>query len=124
MGNSRHKLGRDAEAAVAAWLSDAGWRVLARRWRTVDGELDLVCLDPDGTLVGVEVRARGSPRSGTPEESVDRRHVARLRVALAVYARRWVVGARALRIDLVSVSGEPGGTDRWRLRRLPAIDAW
>jgi putative endonuclease len=98
--------------------------VLARRWRIAEGELDLVCLDPDGTLVGVEVRARGSPRTGIPEESVDRRHVARLRAALAGYARRSAAGARRLRVDLVSVSAEPDGTARWRLRRLPAIDAW
>jgi putative endonuclease len=124
MGNPRHDLGLDAEAAVAAWLTDAGWRVLARRWRVADGELDLVCLDPDETLVGVEVRARGSPRAGVPEESVDRRRISRLRAALARYARRSGMTARRLRIDLVSVSAEREPAARWRLRRLPAIDAW
>lgn len=124
MGNARHDLGLDAEAAVASWLTDAGWRVLARRWRVADGELDLVCLDPDQTLVAVEVRARGSPRAGAPEESVDRRRIARLRAALARYARSSGIVARRLRIDLVSVSAEREPAGRWRLRRLPAIDAW
>jgi putative endonuclease len=123
MADPRHELGRDAELAVAAWLTDAGWRILARRWRVPEGELDLVCLDPDDTLVGVEVRARASPRAGTPEESVGRRRVGRLRRALGIYARASATGARRLRIDLVSV-GDRDPAGRWRLRRLPAIDAW
>jgi putative endonuclease len=123
MADPRHELGRDAERAVAAWLTNAGWRVLARRWRVAEGELDLVCLDPDDTLVGIEVRARGSSRAGTPEESVDRRRLGRLRRALGIYARASAIRGCRLRIDLVSV-GDRDPAGRWRLRRLPAIDAW
>lgn len=123
MPDPRHVLGQRAEAAVAAWLAKGGWCVLARRWRCPSGELDLVVRDPAGTLVGVEVKLRRSRRTGEAAEAVDARRVARLRAALATYARETGTGTLPvmLRIDLVSVEPADG---RWRLRRLPAIDAW
>lgn len=122
MGDPRHDLGRDAERIVDRWLVDIGWRVLERRWRVREGELDLVCLDPADCLVGVEVRARRTARAGSPLESVGSRHVARLRAALAHYARDSAPLHRGIRIDLVSVTPNAAG-DAWRVQRLPAIDA-
>ncbi len=121
MGDPRHDFGRDAERLVERWLSDTGWRVLARRWRVSEGELDLVCIDPAGWLVAVEVRARRSGRAGSPVESMGARHIARLRAALGRYARDCAPAHRGIRVDLVSVMPTPGSF--WRLRRLAAIDA-
>jgi putative endonuclease len=122
MSDPRHELGRRAEAAVASWLAGKGWRVLDRRWRGSRGELDLVCLDPGGVLVGVEVKLRTTGRAGSAAESVDRRRLARLRSALAAYAVGGTVPHVDARLDVVTVA--PGEGDRWRLRRLPGIDAW
>lgn len=122
MGDPRHDFGGAAERLAGDWLTDAGWSVLARRWRVPEGELDLVCLDPDGCLVGVEVRARRSGRAGSPVESMGARHVARLRAALSRYARECSPAHRGIRIDLVSVMPTPAA-DAWRLRRLAAVDA-
>jgi putative endonuclease len=122
MGDPRHDFGRDAEQLVDGCLTDAGWRVLHRRWRVPEGELDLVCLDSDDCLVGVEVRARRSARAGAPVETLGARHVARLRAALSRYARECSPGHRGIRIDLVSVMPAASG-DAWRVRRLPAVDA-
>lgn len=119
---ARHALGRRAEEAVATWLTDAGWSVLARRWRRPGGELDLVCLDPGRVLVAVEVRARTSARAGTPIESVDRRRIGRMRATLSRYADEERPSHRGVRLDLVSVTPVDDGS--WLLRRHPAIDAW
>ena len=121
MGDPRHDLGLAAEAAVAAWLTDAGWRIVERRARSpTGGEVDLVALDPDLALVAIEVRARQSRRAGEAAMTVDRRRVARLGRTLAAIAAGGGFGHRALRVDLVSVepAGQPG---RWRLVRVPAI---
>jgi putative endonuclease len=120
----RHDLGRRGEEAVASWLAAAGWIVLERRWRGGRGELDLVCLDPSGVLVGIEVKLRRTARAGSGEESVGAERLRRLRSALARYAADAPANLphRGLRLDLVTLS--PVGADRWRLRRLPAIDAW
>jgi putative endonuclease len=121
MADPRHQLGHRAEDAVAAWLTSRGWRVLERRWRAPSGELDLVCLDPQRRLVGVEVKLRRTGRAGSGAEALDRRRVARLRAALAEYATRSRTGCTGLRIDLVSVVPAAGV---WRLSRLAAVDAW
>jgi putative endonuclease len=121
MADPRHRLGLEAEAVVAAQLVSAGWLVLARRHRAADGELDLVCLDPGMVLVGVEVRARRSARSGSAIESVDRRKVARLRAGLMAYATRERPRYRGIRLDLVTVERAEIG---WRMVRHEGIDAW
>lgn len=122
MTDPRHDLGRRAEHAVAAWLSGKGWRILDLRWRGARGELDLVCLDLSGALVGVEVKLRRTGSSGSGVESVDRRRIARLRAALAAYAAGTAVAHDAIRLDLVTLA--PAAAGQWRLRRLPGIDAW
>lgn len=106
---------------VARALERAGWQVLARRWRVPEGEIDLVCLDPAGVLVAVEVRARGSARAGGAVESVDRQHLLRLRRALARFVVTAPCGRRELRIDLVAVERSVG---RWRATRYPGIGTW
>ena len=121
MGDPRHALGIAAEEAAAAWLTAAGWRVIRRRARAPGGgEVDLVLVDPRGTLVAIEVRARRSARTGTAATSVDGRRVARLGRTLAAVAtgsREPYVG---LRIDLVTAEPE-GVQGRWRLTRTPGI---
>jgi putative endonuclease len=122
MGDPRHELGIVAEGAVAAWLEECGWRVLDRRVRSSGGgEVDIVALDPDGVLVGIEVRARHTGRTGIGTESIDARRTARIGRTLAAFAARARVDHRGLRIDLVSVMPEHGTDARWRLRRIPNI---
>lgn len=122
MTDPRHELGVRAEAAVANWLTQQGWRILDRRWRSLAGELDLVCLAPGDVLVGVEVKLRRTGRAGTGAESVDRRRISRLRAALAGYATVHAPAHRGIRLDLVTVA--PAGDGRWRLLRVPGVDAW
>jgi putative endonuclease len=117
----RHDLGLRAEAAAAEWLRSRGWQILARRWRSGHGEIDLVCLDPGGILVGVEVKLRRTGRSGTTLEAIDRRRLVRLRGSLAAYAAASSIPSAGLRLDLVSVTPASGD---WRLARLAAIDQW
>ena len=122
MPDPRHRLGLEVEAAVADRLGRSGWRILERRCRTAAGELDLVCLDPAGVLVAVEVRARRSPRSGSAAESGSVAKVARLRRALRAYAAGTGRRSVTLRVDLVTVDRDAQG--RWRMARHPAIDGW
>lgn len=121
MGDPRQLLGLAAEAAVARWLTDGGWCVVERRARSpTGGEVDLVAIDPDRTLVAIEVRARRRPRTGAAAVTVDASRVARLGRTLGAIAASGRHVHDALRIDLVTVepSGEPG---RWRLARIPGI---
>ena len=119
----RHALGERAEGAAAAWLQTRGWTILARRWRCVDGELDLVAHDPDGVLVAIEVKVRRTGRAGDPLDSIDRRRLLRLRKALGRFRSEATRSAgEGLRVDLVAV--RPGEHGQWRLSHHRSIDAW
>ena len=56
-GRRNLRAGAAAEEAVVRRYEALGARVLARRWRVREGELDIVVLQ-DGVLVFVEVKAR------------------------------------------------------------------
>jgi putative endonuclease len=123
MGDPRHVLGLAAEAAVATWLTAAGWRVIARRARSMGGgEVDIVALDPGRILVAVEVRARRTARAGPAATSVDARRVARLGRTLAAVGATCGEAHRGLRVDLVTVEPAREAAGRWRLRRMAGID--
>ena len=122
MPDPRHLLGERAEAATAAWLAARGWTVLARRWRGGAGELDIVAIDPIGTLVAIEVKLRRTGRAGGPLEAISRRRLRRQRAALTAFRAAMATGPRGQRIDLVAV--RPAGEGRGRLTHLPAIDEW
>ena len=110
-GDSR---GRRAER-VAAWrLRLAGYRVLARRYRTPVGEIDLI-VRRGRRLVMVEVKAR--PTEALARQAVPERQRRRIEMA----ARRFLAANPryrdcAVRFDVVAVV--PG--------RLPIMipDAW
>lgn len=124
MGDPRHDLGIAAERAVATWLEGVGWRVLARRQRSRDGgEVDLIAVDPDTTLVAIEVRARRTVRSGDGSETIDRRRTARIGRTLAAFAAASGVRSGGMRVDLVIAAPEAGTDARWRLRRIPDVGA-
>ncbi len=54
-----HFWGLKAEGRAALWLRLKGYRILARRYRTPRGEIDLVARR-GGTIAIVEVKARGT----------------------------------------------------------------
>jgi putative endonuclease len=97
--------GADGEAAAAAWYSARGYRVLARNWRSRDGELDLV-LALGRTVVFCEVKARGSTRYGVPAEAVTPAKQRRIRGLAAQWLREAAPFAPAgVRFDVAAVLG-------------------
>ena len=67
------RAGNRGEAAVARYLRQRGYTLLASQWRCRFGELDLVARDRQGTLCFVEVKLRGSGAIALPREFVDSR---------------------------------------------------
>lgn len=69
-------LGDRAEQLAQRWLEARGWRTVCRNYRWAQGpgrpggEIDIVALDPGGTLVFVEVRMRASLAHGGAAASV------------------------------------------------------
>jgi putative endonuclease len=71
MTEARQRLGRSAEALVAADLARRGMRIVARNVRVseVRGELDLIAID-GSALVFVEVKALSAGSAAGPERPV------------------------------------------------------
>lgn len=63
--------GRVGEEAAARYLSESGWRILARNYSGPRGELDLVAWDGE-CMAFVEVKARSLGSWGRPADAVDR----------------------------------------------------
>ena len=103
-------LGRAGEDLAAAWYERHGYTVLDRNWRVREGEVDLVAVAADGTLVVSEVKTRRSERYGTGAEAVHRHKQRTLRTLALLYLRAWPNGdrprPRKVRFDVVVVTGE------------------
>lgn len=106
-GGARDALGRWGEDQVALRLEAAGYTILARRYRTRYGEIDLIA--ENGTFlafVEVKLRRRGGMVSG--REAVDARKQERLRRTAQLYLSEHET-ARQPRFDVAEVTGPDAG---------------
>ena len=98
----RVSVGREGEALAEGHLRRLGYRLIERRFRLRNGEIDLVMVD-GGTVVFVEVRRRRSERGGDPLESITSRKRDRLVRAARVFLARRGLGDRPCRFDVVAI---------------------
>ena len=110
-GNLRAITGQTGEALAERYLQARGLRILERNYRVArgrsrhGGEIDLVALDADGTLVFVEVRVRRGHMGGGAAASVDPAKQARLVYA----AQTYLAGLSRVppcRFDVVALDGD------------------
>lgn len=107
---SARELGATGEETARAWLECRGMRVIGMNYRTRYGEIDVIAVTPNRTILFVEVKTRRTRRFGAPEEAVHPAKQANLRRA----AGQWLAtrGAKvphvAIRFDVIalSVSGD------------------
>src|SRR5678815_1776981 len=93
---------------AADTLTRLGYAILATRYRTAHGEIDLVC-EHEGTLVFVEVKARATPEFGTAAECVtDREGREGARMGAGCLARGRGVG-RGCRFGVVAIDDPLAG---------------
>ena len=98
----RQTLGKTGEELAAVELERRGYSIVARRYRTRHGEIDIVAEDGD-TVVFVEVKARRTAEFGTAAEAVTVWKQRRL-VAMAVdYLARNDLDRRPCRFDVVAI---------------------
>ncbi len=113
VSDGRAELGRWGEELAAQHLVASGAQVLARNWRCRTGELDIVALEADGTLVFCEVKTRRGSAFGEPAEAVGARKARRLReLACRWLAQDRPAGHHELRFDVVAVVRQRDGPPR------------
>ena len=107
MSHARIDFGKTGEDLACRELERRGYAIIARRYRSRLGEIDIVARD-GGTLVFVEVKARQGRAFGDAAEAVTgmkRRRIA----ALAVdYMMRHHLSDCRCRFDVVTIHLESG----------------
>ena len=102
--HDNQKAGKLGEELAVDALRGMGYAILARRYRTRYGEIDIIAQDQD-TLVFVEVKARRTDRFGTAAESVSGWKQRRI-AAMALDYLSWVNRPDApCRFDVVAIDG-------------------
>jgi putative endonuclease len=116
-GRERLLLGKTGEDLACRELRRRGYAIVARRYRTRIGEIDIVARDGE-TIVFVEVKTRRTDRFGLPAEAVTWRKRARIRAMAADYLTRQRLTNSPCRFDVVAVTMSSG--ERPRLEVVPA----
>ncbi|MDO8470135.1 MAG: YraN family protein [bacterium] len=83
--NARGTLGREGEDIAAAYLVQKGFHIVTRNDRRRWGELDIVAVAPDRTLVFVEVKTM-RPGRLKPEDQLSKGKLRRFATAAGLYA--------------------------------------
>lgn len=102
MTRARQELGADGEDLACRALVARGYRILARRFRTRLGEVDVVA-EVDGTLVFVEVKTRRDRQFGHPAEAVTAQKQRRLAAMASLYVARHRRERAPVRFDVVAI---------------------
>ena len=98
----RQALGKLGESLAVDELERRGYAIVARRYRTRHGEIDIVADDGD-TLVFVEVKARTNDECGLAAEGVTRWKQRQLASMAEEYLARNDVVNRPCRFDVVAI---------------------
>jgi putative endonuclease len=95
-------LGISAESRAAAWLIAHGYRILARRWKSPHGEIDIIATRRH-TLIFVEVKARAALDDAA--EAVTQRQKQRIAAAAEIWlASNPMPAIRDMRFDAILVA--------------------
>jgi putative endonuclease len=105
MTMQRQHLGKWGEDRAVRELEQRGYAILARRYRTRHGEIDIVA-DHGGTIVFVEVKARRGPENGGAAAAVTTHKQQRLASMAVDYLARHRATNRPCRFDVVAIDGE------------------
>ena len=101
-GSGHCAFGESGEKLACEELTRRGYAIVARRYRTRAGEIDIVARDGDA-IVFVEVKTRRSERRGTATEAMTAAKRAKVgRMAFDWLARNRLLNARC-RFDVVAI---------------------
>jgi putative endonuclease len=109
----RTRLARRGEDLACELLVGLGLTVVARNWRSRDGEIDVVAIG-GGLLVVCEVKTRRGDLFGSPAAAVTWAKQRRLRRLAAAYLAEAGLPPVQVRFDVVAVT--------WPRGRAPSVE--
>ena len=109
MVNRQQEFGRKAESIAVRQLKKAGYKIIARNFRTRIGEIDVIARE-GATIAFVEVKARRSSHFGHPKQAVTYAKQRKISMVALEYLKSTDQMRSKARFDVVSVtslSNEP-----------------
>ena len=107
-------LGRWGEKRSQRFLKRKGLKTLTRNFSCKTGEIDLIMVDTDRTIVFVEVRTRADETFGSAESSITSAKKARLIRTARYFLTTHDIDNRPFRFDVVTIVLGPRGTPQLR----------
>ena len=105
----RERLGRWGEKRCEKFLKRKGLKTLTRNFSCKTGEIDLIMVDEDGTLVFIEVKTRANEDYSPSESAVNKTKKTRMLRAARYFLAANDIENRPYRFDVVTiVLGEKG----------------
>jgi putative endonuclease len=104
----RRETGMLGEQLACDFLGKNGYRIIERNFRCPGGEVDIIAQQQD-TLVFIEVRTKHSRQFGSPEESITRTKMERLRNMASQYYQSRKNLPESWRIDVVAIEMKYNG---------------
>ncbi|QDT97350.1 YraN family protein [Gimesia aquarii] len=95
-------LGDHGERAAIKFLKQAGYSILAKQYRTGQGEIDVIALDGQ-TVVFVEVKTRRSDSKGKPFEAITLQKQSQLTRLASSFLKKHKLLQQPARFDVISI---------------------
>lgn len=102
---SHNDFGKEAEDMAANFLVQQGYRILARNYRYLKSEVDIIC-EFGGEIIFVEVKARATDIFLEPHEAVNRKKIKMLVAAADEFMKE---RSEEARFDIISVLPDHSG---------------
>ena len=103
---NNRELGAKYEQEACEYIASLGMHVLARNWRTRNGEIDIVARDED-TIVFIEVKFRKSNKKGDALEQINYKKQQQIRHMAVEYLHYIGKGENTkIRFDCVGITGD------------------
>ncbi len=107
-------LGRKGESLAQSYLKKQGYRIVDKRWKCKQGEIDLIAWDRY-TLCFIEVKTREESVVFDPVLAVDKRKQKQIIRVADIYLARKDMCMTPHRFDIVAVTTIKGKKPRLRL---------
>jgi putative endonuclease len=108
MSLMRISTGKRGEELAAAYLAEAGYRIVERNYRCIFGEIDIVAEERE-MLIFIEVKSRRSEAYGDPQLAVGHQKQKKISRIAMHYLEEKRLRHRPARFDVVAVKLLPAG---------------
>ena len=107
MNRSNLQTGKMGEEIARRYLEKNGYKIIDQNYKTKYAEIDLIA-KKKGEIIFIEVRTKKEVNFGTPEETINKRKLRKLRGNAKAYVA-WKKWQGYYRIDAVCVVLKPNG---------------